>query len=417
MKRIIIWATALVLICGTGLLTACSSDDNPLEPSEADINRELLAQHFKDDASVLKENLNFDAIDMSSQATEQLLRLMNKSRYFKEDLKKMMALLTIQNMADRTNSHGVRVVFDEMGNYKASPADGMVFIFPATIEGYQKTLYKLSFSSNKNWNDIPEKLTVILSCMYNGKEVVLSKSVSDIKMYSDYPGMAAITLGTFGFESKVEYFPLGADDGKGTSTIDIVASRKEDGSLNFSFGYVQNNLNILEMSTNLPLSRDYAVNTVAEIIEGAGSFTVNASILDDLYLTGNVGNGMSFMSALRDVAENSGNKQQLLEQYNEFVGLLNKSISMHISCGKDGKAIPMQLAGVNDGNSFFVLPTFDLGNQLEFTPLEEIVDQAIYESIVDILRKTALPVGTSSATYSDLLTIMMQVLPIGVSNS
>ena len=416
MKRIIIWATALILICGTGLLTACSSDDNPLEPTEAKKSRELLAQHFKDDALVLKENLNFDAIGMSSQVIEQLLKLMNKSRYFKEDIKKMMVLLTIQNMADRTNSHGVRVVFDEMGNYKASPADGMVFIFPATVEGYQKTLYKLSFSSNKNWNDIPGKLTVILSCMYDGKEVVLSKSVSDIKMYSDYAGLAAITLGTFGFESKVEYFPLGAEDGKGTSTVDIVASRKKDGSLDFSFGYVQNNLNILNMSTNLPLSTGYALNTVADVIEGAGSFTINASILDDLYLTGNVGNGMSFMSALRDVIDNSGNKELLQLSYKEIFMQFNRNINMSITCGKDGKAIPMQFAGEMDGESFFILPTFDLDNSSVFVPLKEIVDQTTYESIVDAVRKTALPVSTSSTSYSDLLTMLMQVLPIGVSN-
>ena len=416
MKRILIWATALVLICGTGLLTACSSEDNPSEPSEAKINRELLAQHFRDDALVLKENLSFEAIDMSSQAIQQLLKLMNKSRYFKEDMKKMMVLLTIQNLADKRNLHGVRVVFDEMGNYKASPASGMVFIFPATIKGYPKTLYKLSFASNRNWNDIPEKLDIILSCMNDGKEVVLCKSVSDIRMYSDYPGLAAMTLGTFGFESKVEYFSLGADDGNGTSAIDIAASRKEDGSLDFCFGYVQNNLNILDVSTSLPLPRNYAINTVAGVIEGADNFTVNASILDDLYLTCNVGNGMSFMSALRDVMDHSGDKEQSPEQYNEFFKQLNRYISMYIACGKNGKAIPMQFAGENDGESFFVLPTFALDSSSGFTPLREIVDQTTYESIVDAVRKTALPVSTSSTAYTDLLTMLIQILPIGVSN-
>ncbi|MBP5377114.1 MAG: hypothetical protein J6Y41_04025 [Bacteroidaceae bacterium] len=416
MKRIIIWATALVLICGTGLLTACSSEDNPSEPSEAKINRELLAQHFRDDALVLKENLSFEAIDMSSQAIEQLLKLMNKSRYFKEDMKKMMVLLTIQNLADKRNLHGVRVVFDEMGNYKASPATGMVFIFPATIKGYPKTLYKLSFASNRNWNDIPEKLDIILSCMNDGKEVVLCKSVSGIKMYSDYPGLAAMALGTFGFESKVEYIPLGADDGNGTSAIDIAASRKEDGSLDFRFGYVQNNLNILDVSTSLPLPRNYVISTVAGVIEGADNFTVNASILDDLYLTGNVGNGMSFMSALRDVMDHSGDKEQSQEQYNEFFKQLNRYISMYIACGKNGKAIPMQFAGESDGESFFFLPTFALDSSSDFTPLREIVDQATYESIVDAVRKTALPVSTSSTAYTDLLTMLMQILPIGVSN-
>ena len=83
MKRIRNWAMALMLICGSPLLTACSSDDNSSEPSknpEAEKNRELLAAHFKADAAVLNETLDYDAINLSTQATKQLLALMNKSR-------------------------------------------------------------------------------------------------------------------------------------------------------------------------------------------------------------------------------------------------------------------------------------------------------------------------------------------------
>ena len=419
MKRIINWTMVLILMCGSGFLAACSSssDDSPsapVEPSEAEKNRELLATHFKNDASLLVETLDYDAINMSSQATDLLLKLMNKSRYFKDDMKKLMALLTIQNAVDKKNTHGVRVVFDEQGNYKASTASGMVFIFPATVEGYEKMLYKLAFSSDRNWDDIPEKLTVTLSCMYDGKETVLNKSVSDIKMDSNYPGILSIVLGTFSFNSNVEYFLPGTTDA--ASTLNIAASRINDGSLLFSFGYVQDKQNILNATTALPLSKDKAISSMAEVVENADNFTIQASIVNDIFFTGNVEKGKSFLSALNNVIANSGSKEQTLEQYNEYVKQLNATISMQIACGALGKGIPTQLTGEKNEDRFSVMPAFALDNTSEYTPLRNIVDQATLENLQEILRQTAIPVSSGSTVYADLLTFLLQILPIGTTN-
>ena len=381
MKRILNWAVTLMLICGSPLLTACSSDDNPSEPSknpEAEKNRELLAAHFKANAAVLKETLDYDAVTVSTQAMQQLLTLTNKSRYFKDDMKKMMTLLTIQNAADKSNSHGMRVVLDEKGNYKVGSGDGMAFIFPAAVDGYAKTLYKLSMASNRNWIDIPDRLTFTLSCMYGDKEVVLNRAVANIRMNSGYSAMAMMALGAFDFDSKVEYFL--PDNSDGACTINIAASRGADGTLNFGFGYVQKALNILNMNFNFPLPTDYTVNMMSAAMEAADDKAVDGSVVDDLFIKGNV-NG-----------------------------------DMQMTCGKGGKTIPMRLVNEQVGDAFRLLPTFALDNSPVYTPLKDIVDADTYNSFTDIYQQASSLASTTSTTYSDVLTMLMQILPIGTTN-
>lgn len=382
MKTFLNWAIALIMISGSSLLVGCAPADNPSPyiPSEADRNRDALATHFKTDASVLADNLNFDAITLSSQTTSQLLALMNKSRTFKEDVKKMIALLTIQNLTDRTNSHGLRIIFDEKGNYQVGPSEGMVFIFPATVDGYGKMLYKLSMASNRNFNEVPELLRVTLSCMYQDKEVVLNSSVASVKMTSDFPGMAAITLGTFSFESKIDYFLPDAKDAAKASTIDIVGSRESDGSVNFQLGYVQNKLNILDANMNIPLPADYVIKSIRGMMETVNSITVSSSILDDLYVTGNIKG------------------------------------DMQIACGKDGNAIPMKFVDVQEGETTLKMPAFALDYSSDYTLLKDIVDADTYAQLMNLYQQTASRISVTSTDYADLLTMLLQILPIATTN-
>ncbi|SEA54929.1 hypothetical protein SAMN04487851_10849 [Prevotella sp. tc2-28] len=379
MKRMLNWAIALILISGSSLLVGCAVADDPYNP-EADRNRDMLATHFKADASVLADNLNFDAITLSSQTTLQLLALMNKSRTFKEDVKKMIALLTIQNLTDRTNSHGLRIIFDEKGNYQVGPSEGMVFIFPATVDGYGKMLYKLSMASNRNFNEVPELLRVTLSCMYQDKEVVLNSSVASVKMTSDFPGMAAITLGTFSFESKIDYFLPDAKDAAKASTIDIVGSRESDGNVNFQLGYVQNKLNILDANMNIPLPADYVIKSIRGMMETVNSITVSSSILDDLYVTGNIKG------------------------------------DMQIACGKDGSAIPMKFVDVQEGETTLKMPAFALDYSSDYTLLKDIVDADTYAQLMNLYQQTASRISVTSTDYADLLTMLLQILPIATTN-
>lgn len=376
MKRILNWAIVLILIGGSSLLGACSSDDNPSGSSPvAEINREVLASHFKSDATVLQQNLDGKAVDVSTQAMKQLLTLMGKSRYFKEDMKKMMLLLTVQNAADKNATHGMRVVFDSKGNYKVGSGEGMAFIFPANIDGYDGTLYKLSMKSNANWDEMPTVLQVTLSCMFGDKEVVLTQSKTNIKMNSDYPGIVAMTLGTFSYTSTSEYSLPDTSDG--SCTMNMSASRDNSGSVSFSCDYEQNDLDIFNMNLSFSLPVDYAITSIGGTIDTAEDKVLDATLLDDLFIKGDV----------------DGN--------------------MQITCGKDGTAIPMQLIKEQDGDLTRMLPTFALDYTSVYTPLRGVVDAETYRTVIGLYDRIVAQTKATSTTYSDLLTVLMQILPIG----
>lgn len=59
-----------------------------------------------------------------------------------------------------------------------------------------------------------------------------------------------------------------------------------------------------------------------------------------------------------------------------------------------------------------LMPAFRFEGATDFVPLKQVVNASTYDNLVEIYKKTALPVSDASAAYSDLLTMMMQILPI-----
>lgn len=423
MKRFLNRIFLLTLICSTAMLAACSSDDTPAVPVDPPVDpqpvppvapsdRDVLAAHIKSDAAVLADNLDFRAIEVSAETTKQLLALMNRSRYSKNDITTAIALLTIQNMADRKNAHGLRVVFDEKGNYRIGTTSGeLVFIFPATVGDYPTTLYKLTFVSNRNWDDIPELCDFTLSGMFDDKEVVLNKSVAKITLNSDYPGMAAMALGAFDFDSRIEYYAPDASDGQVACAIDLEALRNDD-SLCFSLDYEQGEQSILDMTLNLPLSQDFVINSVDEALDAANGITAVTNVLGDLTLTAKVAKGSTFMPALKEVVEGVRSTEITLKEFSERVERLNSSMNMHIACKENDDAIPMKFLGEKGEEAYCLMPAFRFEGTTDYMSLKQVVDASTYNNLVEIYKKTALPVSDASAAYSDLLTMMMQILPI-----
>ena len=207
MKRLLSRIFFLTLICSAALFSACSSDDAPAVPVDPPSARDVLAATLKKDAAVLADQLDFSAIEATSDATRQLLSLMGRGRYFMRDMQTAMVMITARNISERKLAYGLRVVFDEKANYRIGTTGGSLeFIFPATIGDYPKTLYKLTFASNKNWDAVPELFNLTLSGMFGDRERVLSKSSANIVMASDYAGMAAIALGAFAFDGRMDFF-------------------------------------------------------------------------------------------------------------------------------------------------------------------------------------------------------------------
>ena len=89
------------------------------------------------------------------------------------------------------SAFGVRVIFDEEGNYRFDPIEGLEFIFPATIEGYGATAYEWSIKNNGDWYEsvspvhlngvrglacvsrIPKSFTMTMSGLFDDKVVTM----------------------------------------------------------------------------------------------------------------------------------------------------------------------------------------------------------------------------------------------------
>lgn len=423
MKRYINRIFFLTLICFTALFSACSSDDAPAVPVDPPVDpqpepvtpsdRDVLAASIKKDAATVAECLDLSAIEISGQTTKQLLALMNRGRYFKSDIMTAITLLTLKNVQEKKNAYGLRVVFDEMGNYNFTPNNSgqLIFIFPAAVADYPKTLYKLTFASNRNWDDVPELFNLTLSGMFNDKELVLNKLVANIEMDSEYPGMAAITLGTFAFNGRVDYCTPDADDSRSNCAMDIKASRGDGGTLIFSLDYEQNGRTVFDTTVGFPLPEDFIINSIGEAIDGADGITASAVVLDDLKTMAKIARGSTFLPALREVIEGVSSKVITPKEFSERVERLNASMRMQIACEKE-EAIPMKFLGEKGEEAYCLMPAFRFEGSTDYTSLKQVVDKTTYDNLVEIYKKTALPVSETAAAYSDLLTVMMQILPI-----
>ncbi len=109
MKRLLSRIFFLTLICSAALFSACSSDDAPAVPVDPPVDpqpvppsdRDVLAAKLKKDAAVLADQLDFSAIETTSDATRQLLSLMGRGRYFMRDMQTAMVMITARNISER----------------------------------------------------------------------------------------------------------------------------------------------------------------------------------------------------------------------------------------------------------------------------------------------------------------------------
>lgn len=407
MNRIFNWVLSLTLLFSATLFTSCCSDDGP---STYEKNSNNLRDHVKQDLTVLAETLNFDAMNMSAEVTKQFIQLTGKSRHFKNDLKAAMILATIQNISQNTHIHGMRVVLDEKGNYNFSPAEGLVFIFPATIEGRGTNLYKMTLKNSRNWNEASGAFTMTMSALYNDKEVVLNKVELNISKKNEYAmGIEGLALGAFNMNSKMEYYPIAGEDEGVASSIEMDMTRSEEGSLELSIAYSQKEQTIFDSWFVLPLAQDVPLMDIDSAIENCEEIGAIANILNDIHISGTVNGGKELVTLWKDLFNNGSLPA---EQYNEYVKKLDENIDLHVSCGNEGSYIAMKLMGSQDAEGNFMMPTFDFDGSSHFTPLNKVLDETTMETLKSTYKYTALPVTNAATSYSDMISILMQVLPV-----
>ena len=247
--------------------------------------------------------------------------------------------------------------------------------------------------------------------MFGDRERVLSKSSANIVMASDYAGMAAIALGAFAFDGRMNFFTPDDPD-RSVCAVDLMAMRDANNTLSFGCDYEQGGRTVFDMTVDLPLPEDFVINSIGEAVEAAEGIEAVADVLGNLAVESVIADGADFMPALRDVMEGVKDKELAPEEFSRRVERLNGSLLMVIAGEDNTEPVPMKLLGEQGEEAYCVMPAFRFAGSSDYTPLKQVVDAATYDNLVEIYHKTALPVGKTAAAYSDLLTVMMQILPI-----
>lgn len=478
MKNIKYWLLVATLVCGSALFTACDSDDNsggggdsPLPPTENEVEQERdeLLTLIEDDTETVVGNLETDGLAMLSQVNGQLMSMMGRGRNFIVNMQQVIAMLAVKNAMEHIktvetgskldemgykyylpvdiSAFGVRVAFNERGDYDITPADGMEFVFPATVEGFGTTVYKMSFKNTGEWyesiassqfgnvqqlaivNRIPKALKMTLSGLFDDVEKVLFSS--DIQLAMDADGLTDIvSLKDNNFQLTGQLLTLlkangmSEDDGQLDYNVDF----NHDGLTNIDIAFTQKGLKLVNLSAllTLPADNDFMGRLLdyilhfnnggepepfpASVLSG-GKSEVKMTILDNLYLAGSIPNLETCLNAMQDLSRNI-NAQSSAADINNYLKVVNSQYTMTIATGHSTHEVLMQMTAEDMDGSCRILPSLKFEDTPDYQPISELVSEKTIDSMDTIVSKAISPLGASAGSYVLLLSRIMQIMPL-----
>ncbi len=486
MKRFFYLILVAILCCGGLMFTSCSSDDteiapNPPDPDDPDDPETDpyqkygdLIQHIQEDAKLLAENLNFDMVNTTVDINTQLLRVMDKGRNFTANIKTLIALMAVQNAVQHIksvpadselakmgytayipldiSSFGVRVVFDERGDYKVSPAEGLEYIFPATIEGVGKTVYKMSLKNNGEWYEsvspgnfrqvkglacitrIPKAMTLTLSGLFDDKEINILQGVVNIEMenapqsqYTDFKN--SIFRITCQMTSALNGSQYGLPDDDSKLEFSFGTSEENQATINYFF--TQKGMSVLHSSAQITmpdqkgfieqlstllldpssLKKDNLLLTLANVFNNCKA-TLNATILDDLMFTADIADGTVFFQALQNVLQESTDSEVTQEVWNTDVEQLDKSCTLLISYKDAPAQTPLWLLPSWQSDSHGILPSLKIDEQPLFMSINDLVGEETVGHINKVKELSATPVSNAVGVDMQLCSRVLLMMPM-----
>ena len=411
-----IWLLAVIFMCGSIAFTSCVRDDNPVPETETDDpqrnpEREQLLLHIKDDAKQMADNLEFNDLDVTSQAFSRLSELMVKDRSFIKNMQTLLSASIINTGLPKMKpvergsellkmgylaylpvdflTFGVQVVFDGKGNSKVSQAKGLQFIFPATIEGIGTTLYKIAFNYGDTWYEkvtpaklnniqhlafvhrIPDTFTMTLSGFIGNQEVILSKAALNLRI----------------------------------DPLQISAKMNE--SLYFNLDQDENGLRHINYGMN---NDGKELFDLQALLDG-NTADVQISVLNDLLLKGSVNDLAQATQLMTDVTLRI-NKQPVDPGLDDDVQRLNGMFDFQLSVNGSEYAEPVRLALLGNNNEYEILPALRHATEDYYLPLNYFVDEETIGNLRKIYAAAARPVVDTANTSIDLFSKISQIFEV-----
>jgi hypothetical protein len=445
MKQVGKWIMAATLFCGLFTLTSCVDDrDNPVDNGVSDDvirNREEILSHVKSDAKILADNMNPEMFNLTSEVYSQLMALMTRDRNYMKNMKQILVMMAANNALKNIKpvtkgselakmgyqmyipvdiqTFGVQVVFDENGNSRLFPCEGLEFIFPATVEGLGTTLYKVAFRAGSNWKEtvapaqlknlkgiacvyrVPETITMTLSGQFDNEVLTLSNSIFDIGE-TQISGQSSTSLKGVGY---------GLPDVE--STLDFNFNIVQKGTVKIDCSYVNNGLNIMTLGAMMTLPEIGKITELLSNIEFKGiSVDFDMQILDDLNLYGSILDAAQFSQAFMDMFKNNQNSQVSEQKFSDIIDKLSSCTKSFLSCQQAMNPLDFKLMSGEGSYANKIMPAIWSYEQMDFVPFSELMEKTDMDNVNKVINSVIPPMGTNTFLNMQVLLRIMQMLPL-----
>jgi len=460
MKKIMNWVMAATLICGSTVLTSCSSDnsDNPAQ-EQAKKNRKEFIQHTRSVMKNLAENLNFT----SWNAANNLNLNFNQDVLNNPEFNKVVLNTFMQKVAQ-----SIKPV--EEGSELAT----MGYKMYATVD-FTDFNYRFTLNADGNGFDVEEAEDfeiigmainpVTQQYLPHGLRLTLKAggdtTIKYLRASTQQEGLAIVFLipsefqfaiatkptGSWGdiftgsFKNQVtppagsEYAQLGRSNFIVSGTVNSLFNKmmtltNDESSLTFSiandrvnhtgdyaFSWEQNGRKMIDLTlkqsrdaegglANLDLSQFTSVSSILDVL-AAWMTTRNLdegklTLLDDLTTTLSISDMTKALELARASASARRNyaDEATIDLYTQQ---LNQLIKAEMTCKGVNQTIPMKLVTTKFGVDYWTMPAFNFADDNGYVALTDLLDTESVQYGINIIDHAAEPMQQSIIVVRQLL--------------
>ena len=459
MKKMMNWVLVATLVCGTGVVTSCTTDssDNPSE-EQAKSNRKEFIQHTRATLKDLAENLNFRSWDAANELNIYFNQyVLNNPGFEKAVLatfmqKTQQSIKPVEEGSELAEmgyySYGTVDLTDfnyrftmnaNNDGFDVEPADDFEVVLngwnPATQQlGYG--LYKLTLQSggDKSFKFVhasrqqlgtafvivlPSEFQFAISANFNGqwKEHFSGSFKNQISVAEghEYAQLNRDNLSISGTlrscHPAVTELNLKADETK--LDFSIVSDNVNKSGIVLSWSQNDRKMVDLELKDSgdgigkiIDMSQFTSSSSILDVIGAImTSRTLDEgklTLLDDLTTTISISDMQGALQVAREGAAARRNyaDQKTIDQYTQR---LNELVKGEITCKGVNQEIPMRLMTTKFGVDYWTMPAFNFADENGYVSLVDLLDAESVQYSINIIDHAAGPMQQSIIVVRQLL--------------
>jgi len=456
---------AAILICGSSVFTACTSDtgDNP-SPEQPKKDRAEFIQHTRQNLKDLAENLNFESWSMANDINQHFNKYVLLNPEFEKIISSAfiaMAQSTIKPVeedselaqmgykmygtVDFTSFKYSFKMNNEGTSFEAEPADNFEmyihFYNPMTQQlvplGMKLTLKGSDSSflvlmkgfSTQDFavvGKMPTEFEYAISTNLSGEweDIFWGTFKNEVKQggSSEYINRMTDVINVSGVvNSNLPADPKNGYKGDATTLTFSIGQSPDVNKASLNCALVQNGREMIQMNGVMKNLIDQPVDltqltkapnlieAIIAMISGISLEEGNVTLLDDLTTSLKIDNcaeALGLVFAMSNARRNYAD-YQVIEQYTEQ---LNQIVTASMTCQGLNQHIPMRLQTAKIGIDYWAVPALNFADENGYVPLTDMLDKESIEYMFNIADHAAVPMYKSVIVVGQLMRYMQTMM-------